>query len=314
MTTLETPALAISARGLTHRYGERVALDALDLDVPAGSVFGLLGPNGSGKSTFISIVAAAERPREGAITVLRERPSVALRARIGTVFQENAQDPLMRVAEHLALAARMFGVPRETARRRAGSLLEAFGLAGRERERIAALSGGMRRRLEAARALMHDPDVLLLDEPTTGIDPDERRALWEGIRRERPRTTIVATNDLAEADTVCDQVAFLREGRLLAVGAPAELKRGLRRDSVHLTWPSVRDDQLVKLEGLRGVGTVAADGPRVIVTVDEASAFVAEVFHMAPGEIHEATIELASLEDAYFQLVGRRARAGSPAP
>jgi ABC-type multidrug transport system ATPase subunit len=307
MTQAEQPA-AVSARALSHRYGERLALDSVDLDVAAGVVFGLLGPNGSGKSTFLTLLAALEKPQSGSITVFGRPPEPALRARIGTVFQENAQDPLMRVGEHMTLAGRMFGLPRSVLQGRTLRLLDAFGLRGRDRERISSLSGGMRRRLEVARALLHDPDLLLLDEPTTGVDADERAAIWQGIRNGRDRTVILATNDLAEADNVCDQVAFVRAGKVVASGTPGGLKRGLRRDSVRLLWPGVREDQLNKLGGLRGVGTVAVDGANVVVTVDEASGFVAEVFHMAPGEIREASIEAASLEDAYFQVVGRRER------
>jgi ABC-2 type transport system ATP-binding protein len=301
-------AAAVSARGVVHRYGDRLALDGFDLDVPGGSVFGILGPNGSGKSTFLMLVAAMERPQEGDLRVFGQPPSAALRARVGAVFQENAQDPLMRVEEYLRLAAQLFGVPRAEARTRIGELLERFALADRRRDRIAELSGGMRRRVEAIRALVHDPDLLLLDEPTTGVDPDERAALWEGLGRGRRRTVLVATNDLAEAEQVCDTVAFVRSGRVLAEGAPADLRRGIGRESVRLLWPGVRQDQLATIAGLRGVGTVAFDGARVVVTVEDASPFVAEVFHIAPGEIRAVEIEPASLEDAYFQYIGRRER------
>jgi ABC-2 type transport system ATP-binding protein len=301
------PAPAVRANGIVHHYGERLALDGFDLEVPAGAVFGILGPNGSGKSTFLSLVAAAARPQQGILEVFGEAPSRQSRARIGAVFQENTQDPLMRAGEYLALACRLFGVSREAADRQVPALLEMFGLAGRARDPIASLSGGMRRRLDVARSLLHDPDLLLLDEPTTGIDPGERAALWQGIAGGRERTVLLATNDLPEADAVCDLVAFVRDGRVVATGTPAALKQGIRRESVRLTWPGARPDQLETVSGLRGVGTVALDGDRVFVTVDDASNFVAEVFHMAPGEVHAVAIEPASLEDAYFQHAGSRA-------
>jgi ABC-2 type transport system ATP-binding protein len=300
------PALVVRARGIVHHYGERRALDGFDLDVSAGAVFGILGPNGSGKSTFLSLAAASGRPQQGSLEVFGAAPSRQSRGRIGAVFQENTQDPLMRAGEYLALACRLFGISGESAGRRIPALLEMFGLAGRARDPIASLSGGMRRRLEVARSLLHDPDLLLLDEPTTGIDPGERAALWQGIAGGRERTVLLATNDLPEADAVCDLVAFVRDGRVVASGPPAELKQGIRRESVRLTWPGARPDQLETVSGLRGVGTVAFDGERVFVTVDDASNFVAEVFHMAPGEVHAVSIEPASLEDAYFQYAGAR--------
>jgi ABC-2 type transport system ATP-binding protein len=206
----------VQAQDLTHRYGERMALDGFTLDVPAGSTFGLLGPNGSGKSTFISLLAAMERPQSGELRVFGAAPAAALRGKVGTVFQENAQDPLMTVGEMLMLAGRLFNLSQGQVTARATDLLERFGLTARLDDAVSTLSGGMRRRLEMARALLHDPPLLLLDEPTTGVDPGERRALWETLRQSNasanggvPRTILLASNDLAAAAAVCDMVAFI---------------------------------------------------------------------------------------------------------
>lgn len=304
----EAPAL--SAYRLVHTYGERRALDGFDLEVPDGSVFGVLGPNGSGKTTFVSLVAAMQPPQEGTITVFGQAPSRALRARVGTVFQENALDPLMTPAEHLALAGRLFGLDRTTAMGRATSLLEHFGLGGRERERIANLSGGMRRRLEMARALLHAPGLLLLDEPTTGVDAGERAVLWERLR-ERGSTILLATNDLAEADQVCDLVAFVRNGRVVASGTPASLKHGLRRDSVRIEWAAAPPGGVDEIGAWLGVGTTVVRDTELIVTVDDASSFIPHLFARWPGAIRSIAVEPASLEDAYFQHVGRRRSEGS---
>ncbi|MGH2633022.1 MAG: ABC transporter ATP-binding protein, partial [Tepidiformaceae bacterium] len=171
----------VAARDIGRSYGTRRALDGLTLEVPAGSVFGLLGPNGSGKSTFISILAAMETPPEGELRVFGKSPAPALRGRVGTVFQENTSDPLMTVIETLRLAGRLFGVTGQKFRQRSAELLAAFGLDSRASDPVSSLSGGMRRRLEMARALLHDPELLLLDEPTTGVDPEERRALWAAL-------------------------------------------------------------------------------------------------------------------------------------
>jgi ABC-2 type transport system ATP-binding protein len=308
MATTSGAEFAVEARGVVHRYGQRRALDGLSLQVPRGSVFGLLGPNGSGKSTFITMLAAMESPRSGELRVFGEAPSRALRARAGTVFQENAQDPLMPAAEYLGLAARLFAV--RDAHTRIASLLEQFGLAGRAKDTIASLSGGMRRRLEMVRALLHDPELVLLDEPTTGVDPGERRALWDGLLREnRERTILLATNDLAEAEQVCDDVAFLREGKVLASGSPAAMKRGLLRDSVRIRWADATPRDLEELARWEGCGEVSLEGETVRLTVADASSFVPRLFALADGAIRAVSVEPATLEDAYFRIVGSRAPA-----
>jgi len=309
-----SPEAIIAARGVGLSYGSRRALDNFDLVVPSGSVFGLLGPNGSGKSSFISLLAAMEQPAEGTISILGESPRPALRVRIGTVFQENALDPLMTVKETLTLAGRLFGIDRETITIRIERLLSKFGLSERLNDHVSTLSGGMRRRLEMARALLHDPELLLLDEPTTGVDPDERKALWTALLEgeQGRRTILLATNDLAEADTVCDRVAFLRLGRVLVAGTPAELKRGLRREAVRLVWDSPDAAALAEIAAWPGSGEVIQQGNDVYVTVDDASAFVPRLFGLAPHAIHSIRIEESSLEDAYFQHVGARARQEVP--
>jgi ABC-2 type transport system ATP-binding protein len=298
---------AIDARDISWAYGERRALDSLTLDVPAGSVFGLLGPNGSGKSTFIAMLAAMENPPDGALRVFGQPPAPALRGRIGTVFQENTADPLMSVDENLRFAGRLFGLSGRALSARIAELLGQFGLADRPRDGAVTLSGGMRRRLEVARALLHDPELLLLDEPTTGVDPGERRALWDALRSAGGRRTILlATNDLAEADGVCDQVAFLSAGRVVARGTPTDLKRGLRREAVRITWDAPEAQHLRELASWPGTGDVSTADGMVHVTVDDASQFIPRLFALAPGAIRAVAVESSSLEDAYFQHEQRR--------
>jgi len=300
-----TPVIA--ARGVVRAYGERRALDGFSLDVPEGSVFGLLGPNGSGKSTFIALVAAMETPDSGTIEVFGESRGRSLRAQLGTVFQENASDPLMTPIEYLDFAGRLFAVPSANRKSRAGELLERFGLAARARDHIGTLSGGMRRRLEAARALLHQPRLLLLDEPTTGVDPEERRVLWDTLLSMREgRTILLATNDLPEADTVCDNVAFIQDGRVAVFGTPAELKKGLRKESVRVTWPDRSADDLARIGSLAGAGDIIPNGDTVLVTVDNASEFVPRLFEVAGSAIRGVTIEPATLADAYFRHVRAR--------
>lgn len=301
------PDVAVRALNVSRSYGERRALDGFSVEVPRGSVFGLLGPNGSGKSTFIAMLASGDSPSSGTIEVLGEAPSPALRARIATVFQENSADPLMRAGEYLRFAGRLFGVPNEGLTERAGALLAAFGLGERAGDSVGSLSGGMRRRLEVARALMHQPELLILDEPTTGVDAEERAILWGNLRAASEGVTILlATNDLAEADAVCDRVAFLQAGRIVATGTPTELKSGLRRESVRITWVAPESGLLARLAALPGTGAITSDGDTTIVATDDASTFVPRVFDLAPGAVRSVTIATASLEDAYLQHVGRQ--------
>lgn len=305
--TLGPVRSAVVAEGIRRRYGERTALDGFSLEVPEGSVFGVLGPNGSGKSTFLALVAAAERPLEGSLTILGRAPARNVRARIGTVFQENASDPLMTPLEYLLFAGRLFGVTGQAARERAAALLERFGLAARAKDPISTLSGGMRRRLEVARALVHRPALLLLDEPTTGVDPEERKLLWETVVAERDGATVlVATNDLNEADAVCDLVAFVQAGRVVATGSPAELKRGLRKQTVRVELQSPSSEVEARIAELAGGENVTAANGELLVTTDDGPALAARLFATVGAAIRGLRIDEASLEDAYFQYVQRR--------
>ena len=306
--TAELHPTAVEATALRHSYGDRLALDGLDLIIPTGSVFGLLGPNGSGKSTFISLLAAMEAPTEGSLRVFGKLPISAMRARAGTVFQENAQDPLMTVDETLSLAGKLFGVGRGELASRSATLLGAFGLSERRRDSVATLSGGMRRRLEMARALLHDPDLLILDEPTTGVDAGERRAIWDVLLgdNKRGRTIILATNDLAEADAVCTRVAFLNDGKVVAAGSPAELKADLRREVINVVWDGVTPAQIAAVASWDGVGGIHGTGPELFITADEAGGIIPRLFAFAAGAIRSVRIDKSSLEDAYFQHVGER--------
>jgi len=319
MTSSPLPAdgaLAIAAHGITHRYGERRALDDFSLDVPRGAIFGLLGPNGSGKSTLITLIAATEPPESGALTLLRNEPSRKLRARMGIVFQENALDPLMRVDETLALAGRLYGLDSNEIATRGRRLLDQFGLGDRIRDHVSTLSGGMRRRLEMARALLHDPELLLLDEPTTGVDPGERRALWDGLlgRQDGRRTILVATNDLTEADAHCDRAAFIRDGHVIAAGTPAELKADLRTQALRVTWDQPGDEALDVVRGWPETGSVTSDNGQLLIVTDDASGVARKLFDLAPDSIRGITISAATLEDAYFQHVARvTAREDMPA-
>lgn len=299
--------VAIRAVNVSRRYGERTALDGFTLEVPKGGVFGLLGPNGSGKSTFVAMLAAMQPADSGTIEIFGQPQSRQLLRRVATVFQENTADPLMKVSEYLRFSGRLFGVPSGELRARSFQLLEKFGLGSRANDPVAGLSGGMRRRLEVVRALLHEPDLLLLDEPTTGIDAEERSILWRELLDGAGATTVLlATNDLGEADAVCANVAFIQNGRVVVSGTPSALKAGLRRESVRIGLAEASDATIARIAAIPGTGELARDGETVVITTDDASTFVPRLFEAAPGAIRSVTIATASLEDAYFQHVRRR--------
>lgn len=298
---------AIRVDGVTYSYGDRLALDALTLSVPQGSIFGLLGPNGSGKSTLLSLLIGRRQPASGEIRVLGEPLSDRGRAQIGVVFQEPSLDPTMTVRETMLLQCRLFGLPRDIACEQTAALLDRVALSDRAGAFTGTLSGGMKRRLELARALVTSPQLIALDEPTLALDPDSRQALWAHLLDANTAgcTLLLATNDVYEAERYCQTVALLDEGRLIAQATPSDLKRDLRRDAVRIEWKSDPIDRVAPMQAWPGVGHVRLAGRTTHVTVDAASPFLTRVFQESGEQIHGVQIEESTLEDVYFQLVGR---------
>jgi len=296
---------AVSVCDVSYRFGDRVALDALSLDVRRGAIFGVLGPNGSGKSTLLSLLIGRRTPAAGEIRALGEPLTRALRARIGIVFQEPSLDPVMTGAETLRLQARMFGM--RDAQPAIDAMLTRVGLADRAGAATATLSGGMRRRLDLARALLPRPELVLLDEPTLALDPDARHAIWSYLLESNAAgaTLLLATNDVYEAERYCHEVALLAAGRLVARGTPAELKRDLRPNAVRITWRDGAAARVDALAAMPGVGRVRLAGDTTHITIDDTGAFLSEVFQRDGASITNVHIEEATLEDVYFQLVGR---------
>ena len=298
---------AVHLEAVSYAYGDRLALDALSLDVPAGAIFGLLGPNGSGKSTLLSLLISRRTPSSGALRIFDAPLSPAVRSRIGVVFQEPSLDPLMTVRETMALHASLFDVPARRAREETVRLLDRVALADRAGVFTGTLSGGMKRRLELARALLPSPELLLLDEPTLALDLDSKRAFWDELLAANAAgvTILLATNDVDEAERYCHTVALLDEGRVVACDTPAALKRDLRHDAVRIDWHDDASAMAAALTGWEGVGSVRLSGRTTHVTVDAATPFVTRVFQELGAEISAIHIDEASLEDVYFQKVGR---------
>src|SRR3954466_2970800 len=241
MNDARPPALqsAVRAQGLTKRYGEVLAVDKLELEIPAGQFFGLFGPNGSGKTTTIHMLSTLIRPSAGCAAVAGHDVStqpVAVRASIGLVFQDSALDRTLSVAQNLRFAGLLYNLTPTIIEQRSAELLELFGLNDKRDRPVGSLSGGMRRALDIVRGVIHHPRVLFLDEPTIGLDLPNRRKIWrfiEDLRARTGMTVLLTTHYLEEADS-CDKVAFIRNGKLVSSGTPAEMIARLGRYIVEI--------------------------------------------------------------------------------
>ena len=307
----------ILVRGLSKQYtdGPHVLRD-LSFEVPPGSIFGYLGRNGAGKSTTVRILATLTVPTGGSASVggfdVASRPS-EVRRRIGVTMQDAALDDHATARQHLRLVAGLWGMNRRTASRRAGDLLDAFGLDGAADRRIGTFSGGMKRRLDIATALLNEPRYLYLDEPTTGLDPQSRRALWEEIARLRDggAAILLTTQYLEEAQELADTVGVLESGRLVAAGSPDHLRRQESRTTVRLAPRDARRaDDLAAVVNSHRDAIVTGSATRDLVVELPADGGAARVAALL-ARIQESRIELDSLqvaeptlEDAYLRLTG----------
>ncbi len=263
------PDEAVCAEGLEKRYGDKRALDGLDLTVRRGTVHGLLGPNGAGKTTVVRILATLLRPDGGRATVAGHevtREPDRVRARIGLAGQYAAVDGILTGRQNLEMFGRLFHLGARRSRARATELLEQFGLGDAAGKSVKGYSGGMRRRLDLAASLILAPEVLFLDEPTTGLDPRSRNEVWEAVRRlaAAGTTVLLTTQYLDEADRLADRISVIEHGRTIADGTPAELKRQVGGESLHV----VLHDPADLPHAVRAVARVAAEGVRP--TADEA--------------------------------------------
>jgi ABC-2 type transport system ATP-binding protein len=304
----------IETNNLGKSYGERVAVDGLTLSVKSGELFALLGPNGAGKTTTIGLLCTLLRPGRGSARVagfdVATQPA-EVRGHIGLVFQDPSLDEQLTAWENLDFHARVYGMPRPLFRQRAAELLALVELIDRKDDAVRSFSGGMRRRLELARGLLHQPQVLFLDEPTIGLDPQTRRAIWEylaALRRQGGMTILLTTHYLEEAEG-CDRVAIIDHGRLIALDTPAALKASLGGDIVAFA-PS---DTETAARILAARGLQPRPGPDgLIVEVERGEALVPELVSLlAAGGVQVRSVGLSrpSLEDVFIKLTGRDIRA-----
>lgn len=303
----------IVARGLTKRFDDFVAVDAIDVRVERGEAFGFLGPNGAGKSSTMRMIGCVSPVTAGELRVLGMDPAThgpQIRARLGVVPQLDTLDLEMTVRENLYIYGRYFGLPRSVLRPKVDELLEFAQLTERSKSKVEPLSGGMKRRLTIARSLINDPEILLLDEPTTGLDPQARHILWDRLYRLKQGgvTLVLTTHYMDEAEQLCDRLVVMDGGRIVAEGSPASLIADhSTREVAELRFaPGDNADAAARLEG-----DLAAGGERVEVLPDRVLLYVADG-DAALRRVHElglrplsSLVRRSSLEDVFLRLTGR---------
>jgi lipooligosaccharide transport system ATP-binding protein len=299
----------IHARGLVKRFGEFTAVDGIDVDVRRGEAFGFLGPNGAGKSSTMRMIGCVSAPTVGTLRILGmdpRRDGPAIRARLGVCPQEDSLDPELTVRENLTTYARYFGIARPVARARADELLEFVQLAERAGSKVEPLSGGMKRRLTIARALVNEPEIMLLDEPTTGLDPQARHLVWERLFRLKRQgvTLVLTTHYMDEAEQLCDRLVVMDGGRIVAEGSPrALIDQHSTREVVELRFAGESQEEFAgKLSGLGERVEVLPD--RVLLYVGDGDAALAEVHARALTPM-SVLVRRSTLEDVFLHLTGR---------
>ena len=297
----------IAVENLTHRYGDRVALAGVSFETRQGEIFGLLGPNGGGKSTLFRILSTLMAPTEGRATICGYDVSanpLAVRRCIGVVFQSQSLDKKLTVEENLRGQGHLHGMSGATLRDRIAKVLERLGLSDRRGDLVEVLSGGLRRRVEIAKGLLHRPAVLLMDEASTGLDPGARRELWRYILelRDSEGVTVLLTSHILDEADKCDRLVLLHEGRVVAEGSPAELKRKIGGDVVILETanPAELGQQI---ESRFRVRPAAVDGT-LRVEIANGHRFITEVVEAFPGSIESVALKKPTLEDVFLRETG----------
>jgi lipooligosaccharide transport system ATP-binding protein len=299
----------VVASGLVKRFGEFVAVDGVDFSIGRGESYGFLGPNGAGKTSTMRMIACMSPVSAGTLRVLGrdpDRDGPEIRSRIGVVPQEDTLDLELTVLDNLLVYGRYFDLPRRVIRERAEELLDFVQLTERARDRVESLSGGMKRRLTIARSLVSDPELLILDEPTTGLDPQARHLLWDRLYRLRRRgvTLVITTHYMDEAEQLCERLAVMDRGRFAAEGAPRDLiAQYSTREVVELRFGATEPAGVAAaLEGLAQRREVLPD--RVLLYSDDGDATLGEVHRL--GLTPESTlVRRSSLEDVFLHLTGR---------
>ena len=305
--TSATPV--ISVQNLVHRYENRTALNGVSFDVRPAELFGLLGPNGSGKTTLFRILSTLMIPTAGRAVVMgcdAATDAASLRRQIGVVFQAPSVDAKLTAYENLWHQGHLYGLRGAALKKRVAEILARVGLGDRAKERVETFSGGMQRRIELAKGLLHHPGVLLLDEPTTGLDPGARRDLWQYLQtlRDEEHVSVLVTTHLMEEAERCDRLAIYANGNVVGLGTPAELKSEIGGDVILLE--SHEPDLLAqRIEQRFGLHPTVLDH-RVRLEIESGHRFVTDVVEAFPGEIEGVSVHKPSLEDVFIRRTGHR--------
>jgi len=312
---------AVTTAELTKQFGSLTAVDSIDISIGRGEIFGLLGPNGAGKTTTISMLATLLKPTSGKAYVDGydiTAQKVAVRSSIGLVFQDPSSDEELTAEENMDFHGRLYSIPRSVRKKRIPELLSMVDLTDRSGDRVKTFSGGMKRRLEIARGFLHHPAVLFLDEPTTGLDPQTRRRIWEHIQMlnsERDVTVLLTTHSMEEADFLCGRIAIMDHGKIIALDSPEKLKNGLGGDLISIETEN-NDKLLLLLAGADWTGKPKIHDGQVSITVTEGESKIPELIRLTEGagiNIKSVTLKKPTLEDVFIHHTGRtiRAEAGS---
>ena len=305
----------IAVQNIVHRYNGRTALDDVSFEVRPAELFGLLGPNGSGKTTLFRILSTLTIPTAGRALIVgfdAAKEPAALRRQIGVVFQAQSVDEKLTAYENLWHQGHLYGLHGAALKKRIIEILGRVGLADRAKELVETFSGGMARRVELAKGLLHHPSVLLLDEPTTGLDPGARRDLWQylSILRDEERVSVIVTTHLMEEAERCDRLAILNEGKLVALGTPAELKHEIGGDVILLD--AIRDAESLaqRISARFSVDATVLEGHgrshQIRIEMENGHRFITGLVEAFPGEIQAVSVSKPTLEDVFIHRTGHR--------
>jgi len=307
----------IEAAGLTRKFGDLVAVDHVNFKIKGGELWGLLGPNGAGKTTTVRMLCCLLAPTDGTATVggydIRREPG-EIRKMIGFCPQETTLYERLTARENVTLIGKMYKMPKAELKEKTDELLEKTGLADRADDQVITYSGGMKRRLDLIMALVHDPPIIFLDEPTLGLDPAVRRAVWDFILelKERKKTMILTTHYMEEADELCDRVAIIDYGKIILEGNPEDLKeKAGRGDVIEMEFTGPADAAIKKLSGLEFVKTASEVGDRLVVVASGGISKIGEIMRVltqAKVKVGRIQFRENTLEDVFIDLTGRRLR------
>jgi ABC-2 type transport system ATP-binding protein len=304
----------IETKNLTKKFEKMTAVDNLNLQINEGEIFGLLGPNGAGKTTTLLMLVTLKPPTSGTAIIngfdIVKQPD-KVRKSIGIVFQDPSSDEILTGYENLKLHGWLYDMPDDLLEERIKEVLELVELTDRKKDRVKKYSGGMRRRLELARGLMHHPKILFLDEPTLGLDPQSREHIWnyiENLAKEKKITIIITTHYMDEADKLCDRLAIIDKGKIVVLGSPKKLKKDLGGDIIRLKAETLDIDVLKNLPYVKDISPCNGE---VCLTLENANAHLQEILKLV-GKVDSVEIRSPTLDDVFLHYTGRAMREGTP--